>query len=402
MILCAAVGIGLGASYGIVSCNASGHAYDKAEDVPAMEYGLLLGTSPITPRGAHNWYFDNRIKAAAELYHAGKVKKFIASGGDYSGKQKNGCNELEAMRDSLVAHGVPASSILLDYEGLRTINSIVKVKEKLGIDSCIIISQGYHNARALWQADHYGLKAVAYNAAPSPFWKNRVKNIAREVFARPKIFLDLLLGNKPAISGEYIPTNRPLIEHFDEKEITGNAIPPFLEGFTPPSIKEVRDTLVGRFNGLVTDTLVAEPAEEYTFDDVYSGYLAWRVYTTKGTVKDIFFRGFTTGIHFIKEGDLNGDGKDEWGFINEWPTSNWKYYHLFTNVSGEWKDMIDPSSIWLGHVEEPYYRREDIARTSRRKNYIRLKFSDVRDGDVVLIDTLIRVSPSDIKKRNSQ
>ena len=48
--------------------------------------GLLLGTSPITPHGARNFYFENRIKAAAELYHAGKIKKILASGGDYTMK----------------------------------------------------------------------------------------------------------------------------------------------------------------------------------------------------------------------------------------------------------------------------------------------------------------------------
>ncbi len=184
--------IGLGLCYSIVSWNASGRTYENVKDVPKMEYGLLLGTSPITPQGAHNYYFDNRIKAAVELYEEGKVRKLILSGGDYSGKQKNGCNELEAMRDSLVAHDVFPQDIILDYEGLRTVNSIVKVKEVMKIDSCIIISQEYHNQRAIWLADHYGLYAVGYNAKPSPFWKNRVKNIAREFLARPKMFIDFI------------------------------------------------------------------------------------------------------------------------------------------------------------------------------------------------------------------
>ena len=70
--------------YDIVSFNASGRTYDNVADVPAHEYGLLLATSPITPQGAHNFYFDNRIKATVELYRAAKIKKIIASGGDYS------------------------------------------------------------------------------------------------------------------------------------------------------------------------------------------------------------------------------------------------------------------------------------------------------------------------------
>ncbi len=201
--ICLVAILGLSAIYAVVSINAHGRTYDDVKDIPSFEYGLLLGTSPITPQGDHNYYFDNRIKAAAELYEAGKVEKIIASGGDYSGEQTNGCNELEAMRDSLVAHGVPARYIYLDYDGLRTINSIAKAKDKIDLNSCVIISQEYHNQRALWLADHFGMKAVAYNAAPSHILQKRIKNIAREFLARPKMLLDLCFGEKPSFESQY-------------------------------------------------------------------------------------------------------------------------------------------------------------------------------------------------------
>ena len=137
--------------YGVVSYNSLGRTFDNVADVPAHEYGLLLGTSPITPGGARNFYFNNRIKATVELYKAGKIKRIIASGGDYwldeNGEpRKNGCNELRSMRDSLVKYGVPWDAISLDYDGTRTLNSIVKAKDVYGLDSCIIISQQYHNS----------------------------------------------------------------------------------------------------------------------------------------------------------------------------------------------------------------------------------------------------------------
>lgn len=150
----------------------------------------MLGTSPITPQGEHNYYFDNRIYATVELYKQGKIKQIIASGGDYSAQ--NGCNELIAMRDSLVAHGVPYSVITLDYKGLRTINSIVNVKTDYDLDSLIIISQKYHNERAIWLAEHYGLHAIAYNATTPDITTKKIKNTLREFLARVKIFLDIL------------------------------------------------------------------------------------------------------------------------------------------------------------------------------------------------------------------
>lgn len=179
--------------YGIVSLNSAGRTYDDVSSIPAREYGLLLATSPITPQGGHNFYFDNRIKSAVELYNAGKVKKIIASGGDYTGQHNgNGCDEPKAILDSLVAKGVPAEAIILDYDGQRTIKSIVNAKEKFGLDTVTLISQKYHNERAIYQADHIGIDAIGYNAEPSPIRRNRIKNTIREYFARVKLFIDLL------------------------------------------------------------------------------------------------------------------------------------------------------------------------------------------------------------------
>lgn len=195
--------VAIGVCYLSVDYNAHGRVFDNVDDVPEHEYGLLLGTSPMTPQGAHNFYFDNRIKAAVELYRAGKVKKIIASGGNYlydeNGKpRKNGCDELRSMQDSLIKHGFPRECILLDYDGTRTLYSIVKAKDVYDIDSCIIISQQYHNERAIMQADHYGLKAVGYNAAPSHIRRNRIKNQARELLARVKLYWDLWLDTEPS------------------------------------------------------------------------------------------------------------------------------------------------------------------------------------------------------------
>ena len=126
--------IGLLISYGIVSWNASGRTYDDVNEIPHIKVGLLLATSPITPGGAHNYYFENRINSAEELYKAGKVNYIIASGGDYTKDHRFGCDEPQAIKDSLVGRGIPEDRIMLDYDGTRTLNSIVKAKEIYGLD----------------------------------------------------------------------------------------------------------------------------------------------------------------------------------------------------------------------------------------------------------------------------
>lgn len=179
--------------------NGKGRVFDRAEDVPHNKYGLLLATSPITPGGAHNFYFDNRITAADSLLKLGRIDYIIASGGDYRNDHKFGCDEPAAIRDSLVARGVPADRIILDYEGTRTLNSIVTAKHN-GIDSLTIISQRDHNERAIRIADHLGIKTIAYNARSSHIRRSRIKNTLREYLARVKMYLDFVVGSNPEVS----------------------------------------------------------------------------------------------------------------------------------------------------------------------------------------------------------
>lgn len=201
-ILIALIALTVISCYISVSLNSSGRTYDNIEDVPEYEYGLLLGTSPFTAEGAQNFYFENRIKAAAELYKAGKIKKIIVSGGDYT--RQGGYDEPRAMSDSLFAHGVHYTAIIRDYEGTRTLNSIVKVKQVYKIDSVVLISQKYHNERAIAQADKYGLKAIGYNAPHSHIKRNRIKNILREFPTRVRLYMDLWFGKKPSFMYEAI------------------------------------------------------------------------------------------------------------------------------------------------------------------------------------------------------
>lgn len=168
------------------------------------------------------------------------------------------------------------------------------------------------------------------------------------------------------------------------------------------SLAQYRDTLIGKFNGIDVDTLICEPIDSLSpkEDGTYGGcHYKWRVYTTNGTVKDLIV-GKTVGINFIKEGDLDGNGTEEWGYVTQWPTSMWMRYNAFTNINGEWQHIIEPTPIWIPHLDQQdslYHtiREEDILQPSEKSDFIKVKFSDVRNNgeDFLLIDTLIQVNP---------
>ncbi len=183
---------------------ANGRLYENVDSIPHRKVGLILGTSPVsTWNGRRNYYFDHRIKAGAQLYNAGKVDWFVVSGGDYRNTE-NGYDEPVAMRDSLMKLGVDSVRIILDYDGTRTLNSIAKMRDVYCQDSIIIISQKYHNERALYQAKHLGIDAIGFNAKTPGRRTSWLRNRGREVLARVKLFIDVVRGLNPDIKESII------------------------------------------------------------------------------------------------------------------------------------------------------------------------------------------------------
>ena len=180
----------------IVVNNAEGKVFSDIDSIKYNKVGLLLGTTPQARIGRiTNAFFTYRIDAAEELYKAGKIEKILISGDENS---LDGINETECMRDSLVARGVPASAILLDGKGDRTIKSVINANRVYGLKSFTIISQQFHNERAIYQAEHLGLDVEnlqAYNAK-MPTSRRAFLTTIREYFARVKMFMDLITNDE--------------------------------------------------------------------------------------------------------------------------------------------------------------------------------------------------------------
>lgn len=172
--------------------------YENATEIPNQKVALVLGASRTLGNGSPNWYFTYRIQAAKELYDTGKVKAFVVSGDN----SRNTYNEPKDMRDALVEQGIPDSIIYLDYAGFRTLDSVVRMNEIFGQDSFIIVSQQFHNERAVFLAQYYGLNAYGYNAKDVGLGRFSYKTKIREKFARVKVFVDILLNKQPKFLGE--------------------------------------------------------------------------------------------------------------------------------------------------------------------------------------------------------
>ncbi len=183
----------------LVNASTQSQLYTDIAKLPKNKVGLLLGTAKYMDKARKiiNMYYQNRIDAAVALYMAGKIDYIIVSG-------DNGTtyyNEPALMKADLIARGVPAARIFMDNAGFRTLDSILRCRDIFGQVQFTIISQEFHNQRALYIANHKQIQAIAYNAIDGDmYWEVAL----REKLARVKVGLDLMFNKQPKFMGETV------------------------------------------------------------------------------------------------------------------------------------------------------------------------------------------------------
>ena len=189
----------IGSNRAVVN-TAKDRMYDDVSAIPFNRVGVLLGTNPKGRKGNPNPFYINRIEACAALYKAGKIERVLVSGDN----SRATYDEPTCIKEDLIAAGLPDNAIYLDYAGFRTYDSMVRAKEVFGLTSFTIISQPFHNERALYIATRKGLDVVAFNAHDVQLRRWQIRMIVREWLARTKAVLDVYTGKRPHFLGEPI------------------------------------------------------------------------------------------------------------------------------------------------------------------------------------------------------
>jgi SanA protein len=173
--------------------------FSDIRSLPANRDGLLLATGKLIENGRVNQHFVRRVDAAAALYRAGKIQRLILSG-------DKAHDEPMELKRALLDRGIPDSALVLDNHGLRTLDSVVRARDVFHCGNLTIISERFHDYRALFLSRYYGIHAVAYAPRDLPFrWM--IKSSLRESLARVKAVLDLyLLHTKPTVASAWVIT----------------------------------------------------------------------------------------------------------------------------------------------------------------------------------------------------
>jgi len=176
--------------------------YSNVSSIPKNKVGLVLGAGKYRTDGGINLYYQHRVNAAIALYNAGKIDIILVSGDhgrvDY--------NEPLDFKTDLLLEGIPEEKIVLDYAGFRTLDSIIRAKEVFDLDSFTIISQKFHNERAIFLAKSKDLNVIAFNAQ-DVYGSNSIRTTAREYLAKTKATFDIAFNVQPKFLGDKIKIN---------------------------------------------------------------------------------------------------------------------------------------------------------------------------------------------------
>lgn len=185
-----------------------GRVHATASETPRTPVALVLGCSPTFSGGGANPFFEHRMAAAAELWRSGRCSILLVSGDNHVRTY----DEPTAMRQRLIELGVSTNAIVLDYAGFSTFDSIIRARDVFGLSEFCVVSQADHAKRAIYLADHLGLKTVAFAARPVAFGDG-LRTRVREALARVRAVLDVgLLQRRPHFLGPRIEILQTRVE----------------------------------------------------------------------------------------------------------------------------------------------------------------------------------------------
>lgn len=167
-----------------------GQCHDDPANIPHNHVGLVLGCVRTLESGRPNLYFTHRIAAAASLFRARKVDILLVSGASH---RKN-IDEAGSMKEALIELGIPAEAVVCDRHGYRTVDSVLRAQRVFGQTSLTIISQAFHNQRAIYIAERRGMEAIGFNARDVAPPRGRMVRV-REYLARMRVLIDIHVNN---------------------------------------------------------------------------------------------------------------------------------------------------------------------------------------------------------------
>ncbi len=142
----------------------------------------------------------DRLDEGILLYEAGVSDRILMSG-DHG---RETYDEVNVMKEYAVERGVLSEHIFMDHAGFSTYESMYRARDIFQARKVLIVTQEYHMYRAIYVARQLGLDAYGTSADTRRYAGETYRQI-REILARNKDAVSLLVKRKPTYLGEPIP-----------------------------------------------------------------------------------------------------------------------------------------------------------------------------------------------------
>jgi vancomycin permeability regulator SanA len=160
---------------------------------------LVLGAQ-VHEDGHPSAFLVARLELAKKLLDTGKVRALLVSGDHMNWDY----DEPSAMRDWLLAAGVPDRLIVRDYAGFDTYDSCHRAKQVFGVDHLIVVTQSFHVRRAVTLCRSAGIEADGVgDDTVRQFANYWWRGVAREQGADVKAVWDVAVRRKPVFLGPH-------------------------------------------------------------------------------------------------------------------------------------------------------------------------------------------------------
>lgn len=191
------------AANAIVLLQADGQIWSKASEAGHAQVAIVPGAL-VNDDGTMSTMLADRVTQAEALWKAGKVDRILVSGDHGSWSY----DEPTTMKNALVAAGVPANAVFTDHAGFNTHATMERARKVFGVESAIIVTQGFHMKRSLFLADAAGFQADGLTSDLHGYGGQGIKSDVREVASRAKAVIDVLTGGA-VTGGEPVPITGP-------------------------------------------------------------------------------------------------------------------------------------------------------------------------------------------------
>lgn len=154
--------------------------------------------------------------------------------------------------------------------------------------------------------------------------------------------------------------------------------------------------ITGNFTGNGIDTLYVV---EEVIDSIHEMDERYKFYAKSNNPQlptiELFGCGYATP-QLVYEGDVDGDGKDEWGYLHTWLNSQWRYYRIynFDNKTGKWRFLYyDTGENGISLLDTPEYVRSsgiDLVEKGPKPGYIKINYGTYGPDEYEIRDTIIK------------